>query len=85
MRRIFSFIFLFIIIFFTDNLYAQKIIKEIKFIRNDVFDKKDKKVFQTLNKLHITTKISTIKLDLLFKKGDILDEKLLRNSERKLL
>lgn len=61
---------------------------EIKIVRKNVFDpeikEENKRLFLWVNKLHFLTKERVIRQELLFKEGDIFDEKLLEESERNL-
>ncbi len=78
---------LFILLIMSLNLFAnERFINKIKIIRKPVFNgnKKYNKLFQSLNKLHALTLKRTIKRDLLFKEGDLFEEKIIANTERKL-
>ncbi|PUA27018.1 MAG: hypothetical protein B0W54_19490 [Cellvibrio sp. 79] len=63
-------------------------IEEIKINVHPVFDESNPKenniVFRLINRLHINTKKQVIEKDLTFKKGDVLDKKLMEESERRL-
>jgi hypothetical protein len=61
-------------------------IRRIRVVRRDIFDThipdEDKKVFRLVNALHVTTKESAIRAQLLFKEGDIYNADLAKESER---
>ncbi|MGB8656208.1 MAG: POTRA domain-containing protein [Candidatus Zixiibacteriota bacterium] len=63
-------------------------IGEIRVVRKSVFDpeikEENRKVFLWVNKLHFLTKERIIRQELLFKPGDIYDQRLLDESERNL-
>lgn len=63
-------------------------IEEVIIVVHPVFDESNPKesnvLFRLINKLHIDTKKHVIEKDLTFKKGDIFDENLLEESERRL-
>jgi hypothetical protein len=63
-------------------------IEEIKVVRRNVFDpeikEENKRLYLWVNKLHFRTKEWVIRQELLFKEGDIYDEKLVEESERNL-
>ncbi|MFQ5769181.1 MAG: BamA/TamA family outer membrane protein [bacterium] len=71
--------------FTQDN--NEKIIRRIEIERQDVFPVitgKPRFIYNWANSLHIVTKESVIRKELLFKSGDVFDVELLEESERKL-
>ena len=68
---------------------ADVVIREIHFDREPVFTDKDRHEIPWLplglvNRLHVETRLSVIRRELLFSSGDVLDEEVLAESERKL-
>jgi outer membrane protein assembly factor BamA len=74
--------------FSLENKDSTLHIGEIKIIRKSVFDpeikEENKKLFLWVNKFHFLTKEKVIEQELLFKPGDIYDQKLVEESERNL-
>ena len=74
--------------FFFEKKDSTLHIGEIKIIRKSVFDpeikEENKKLFLWVNKFHFLTKDKVIRQELLFKPGDIYDQKLVEESERNL-
>src|SRR4051812_31730488 len=71
-----------------DAAEAKSVIDDIAIHVHPIFDVENPKennwVFRTVNALHINTHKYVIKNDLLFKEGDIVDGKLIDESERRL-
>ncbi|MCZ6595610.1 MAG: hypothetical protein O6943_11955, partial [Bacteroidetes bacterium] len=66
---------------------AKKVIRNIEIERHDVFtdlNRKPRFIYNWANQLHIVTKESVIRQELLFKSGDEYDPEILEESERKL-
>lgn len=65
-----------------------KTIRRIEIVRKDIFDpaipEEDRLIYRTINNLHFSTKESVIRNELLFKEGDVYDERLARETERAL-
>ncbi|MBP7653735.1 phosphatase PAP2 family protein [Candidatus Dependentiae bacterium] len=76
----------FMVILKTETIASGANIKEIKINPHPIFNNGGKVsgVNKIMNKLHIITKVSTIKKDLLFNDGVIYDEEKIENSERNL-
>jgi len=67
------------------QLYTGKTIREVRFIRNDVFDLEQPNTYwfhRFANRTHIITTEATLQEDVLFKTGDALDADSLAETER---
>ena len=67
---------------FSEPVY----INSINIINENIYnsDTEAKKFHKLINRLHIKTKESTVRKDLLFKKGDLFDTKVINNTARKI-
>ncbi len=62
-------------------------IRSIRIVRQDVFpviDQEPEFLYRLANRLHVVTRESVVRSDLLFKEGDLVDSDLLEESERRL-
>lgn len=67
------------------SLYTGQRIKEVRFVRNDVFDLEQRHTYwfhRFANRTHKVTTEATLQEDVLFKAGDVLDAEILAETER---
>ncbi|MCK4907146.1 MAG: hypothetical protein KAS64_06330, partial [Spirochaetes bacterium] len=71
-------------VIYAADLNKKPVIRKITIVIKEIFSKTKSPIKQFLNKMHISTRESVIKNQLLYKEGDILDMDIIDESERNL-
>ena len=71
-------------VIYSADLNKKPVIRKITIVIKEIFSKTKSPIKQFINKMHISTRESVIKKQLLYKEGDILDKDIIEESERNL-